>query len=120
MELSELLTGLTYEVLKGTVERKIRKVTNDTENIGERDVFVCIKGYCRDGHDFVGKALERGATALVIQSEELSGSENESDWYYRNERQNDNGVYGSAASELRRTQDRADWYGSGGYRTADS
>ena len=70
MELSELLTGLTYEVLKGTVERKIRKVTNDTENIGERDVFVCIKGYCRDGHDFVGKALERGATALVIQSEE--------------------------------------------------
>lgn len=43
MELSELLTGLTYEVLKGTVERKIRKVTNDTENIGERDVFCLYK-----------------------------------------------------------------------------
>ena len=69
MELSRLLRGLTYEVLKGTIRKEIGKVTNDTRNVEERDVFVCIKGCRYDGHDFAGEALRRGASVLVIQDE---------------------------------------------------
>ena len=69
MELSGLLRGLTYEVLKGTIRKEIGKVTNDTRNVEERDVFVCIKGCRYDGHDFAGEALRRGASVLVVQDE---------------------------------------------------
>lgn len=67
MELFKLLLHLEHDVIQGSTRREIGKVTNDTRKIEAKDVFVCIKGCRRDGHDLVNEAIEKGVAALVIE-----------------------------------------------------
>lgn len=67
MKLKRLLSRLTYEILQGTEETETGKITNNTENVEEGDVFVCIKGYRTDGHLFAQEAVKRGASVLVVE-----------------------------------------------------
>jgi len=39
---------------------------DNTHNIGIGDIFVCIKGATFDGHNYIGRAIENGAGAIVI------------------------------------------------------
>lgn len=66
MKLSNLLTSLKYDIVQGTKETEAGKVTNDTRNIEPGDVFVCIEGAVKDGHQFAIEAMEKGAAVLVI------------------------------------------------------
>jgi UDP-N-acetylmuramoyl-L-alanyl-D-glutamate--2,6-diaminopimelate ligase len=38
----------------------------DTRTVGPGTVFFCVRGFTRDGHEFAGEAIERGAVALVV------------------------------------------------------
>jgi UDP-N-acetylmuramoyl-tripeptide--D-alanyl-D-alanine ligase len=44
-------------------------VSIDTRSLATGDLFVALRGPNRDGHDFVGTALERGAAAAVVDRE---------------------------------------------------
>lgn len=68
MELFRILLHLEYEVLQGSTQRKIGKVTNDTRKLEKGDAFVCIKGCHTDGHGLVGEAIRRGAEVIVVES----------------------------------------------------
>ena len=46
-----------------------RAVSTDSRQIGVGDVFVALRGQRFDGHEFVGAALERGATAAMVEHE---------------------------------------------------
>ncbi len=39
----------------------------DDRLVGPGTAFFCVPGFTRDGHDFAGAAVERGASALVVQ-----------------------------------------------------
>lgn len=69
MKLSSLLTQLKYNIVQGTKDVEIRKVTNDTRDVEPGDVFVCVKGYESDGHQYAGEAAARGASVIVISKE---------------------------------------------------
>ncbi len=43
----------------------------DSRTIGTGELFFAVKGERLDGHDYVGAALEKGATAAVVQKDEL-------------------------------------------------
>src|ERR1700689_645517 len=38
----------------------------DNRAVGPRDLFFCVRGFTRDGHEFAADAVERGAAALVV------------------------------------------------------
>jgi UDP-N-acetylmuramoyl-L-alanyl-D-glutamate--2,6-diaminopimelate ligase len=44
-------------------------VTCHTNHVGPGSTFVAIKGYEKDGADFIAQAIEKGAAALVIENE---------------------------------------------------
>jgi len=46
-----------------------RAVSTDSRQVGVGDVFVALRGQRFDGHEFVGAALERGATAAMVEHE---------------------------------------------------
>jgi UDP-N-acetylmuramoyl-L-alanyl-D-glutamate--2,6-diaminopimelate ligase len=42
-------------------------ISYDSRSVKPGHVFFCIPGFAHDGHDFAGKAVARGATALVVK-----------------------------------------------------
>ncbi|MDZ4169095.1 MAG: UDP-N-acetylmuramoyl-L-alanyl-D-glutamate--2,6-diaminopimelate ligase [Coriobacteriia bacterium] len=63
-------------VLSGTDARSVRGVDVRIEGVAYRadevsigDMFVCVRGFAHDGHDFASEALSLGAVALVVERE---------------------------------------------------
>lgn len=65
----ELLKGITYECIKGTVDREVSEVVYDSRKIVKDCLFICICGYNTDGHDFAYEAADKGAAVLVVQKD---------------------------------------------------
>lgn len=72
--LSDLLRGIAAEVLSGNPDIVVRAIASDSRTVQPGDVFVCLPGYRTEGgemradrHDFIPMAVERGATALVVE-----------------------------------------------------
>ena len=66
MKLSELLAKSEYEVVNGSPDIEISDIIYDSRKIIKECVFVCMVGANFDGHDFIGKAAEQGAAAVVV------------------------------------------------------
>ncbi len=45
-------------------------IVTDSRQVAAGDVFVAIKGYQHDGHQFIAEAVDRGAAAVVYQAPE--------------------------------------------------
>ncbi len=65
MKLSELLQSV--ETVGTVADVCVRSIAYDSRAVEPGDVFVCIKGYATDGHQYVQKAIENGAAAIVAQ-----------------------------------------------------
>jgi len=46
---------------------EVRALAYDARAVAPGDVFFCVVGFTRDGHDFAPEAIERGAVALVVE-----------------------------------------------------
>lgn len=69
MQLKEILTGVEYEVLQGTLAREVPDIAYDSRRVVKDGMFVAIEGTVQDGHEFIGKALEAGAGVIVAEKE---------------------------------------------------
>ena len=67
MILSELLRGVTYKALSGRVDVEVAGLTYDSRTAGEGYCFFAVTGTVVDGHNFIGKAVESGASAVICQ-----------------------------------------------------
>ena len=67
MKLKELLEGVAVESVTADLDFDIREVRYDSRAVGTGDLFVAIRGYATDGHQYIGKALEQGAAAIVCE-----------------------------------------------------
>ena len=67
MNLKELLNSIKPVRVLGNTDREIAKIEFDSRKIGSGDLFVATTGSAVDGHQFIGKAMEAGATAVVCQ-----------------------------------------------------
>lgn len=69
MELKKLLSQCEYDVLQGSLDTDIVDVIYDSRKVTKGCAFVCLKGFNVDGHKFIPDALEKGATALIVQDD---------------------------------------------------
>ena len=67
MKLSELLKSVSILQIAGPAETEITGVNIDSRKIEKRHLFVAIKGTQTDGHKFIAKAIELGATAILCE-----------------------------------------------------
>ena len=68
MELKQLLKNLQVLQTKGNLETDITGVNIDSRRIQPGHLFVAIPGTQTDGHKFIPKAIEQGATAIVCET----------------------------------------------------
>ena len=66
MELKELLLGLENFKLKGNDGLEISSVESNSKNVKPGSLFIAIKGFDFDGHEFVLEAIENGAVAVML------------------------------------------------------
>lgn len=70
MKLSSLLSILPFYQLTHDIDTiNISSIKIDHRHIEPGDIFVCIKGFTVDGHDFASQAVENGAIAVVAERE---------------------------------------------------
>jgi murE/murF fusion protein len=69
MTLRELIEGLPGARLVGADDVPVHAVREDSRAIAQGDVFVAVRGLHQDGHQFVASAVERGASAVVVERE---------------------------------------------------
>lgn len=67
MKLSELLKSVSIRQIAGPAETEITGVNIDSRKIEKGHLFVAIKGTQTDGHKFIAKAIELGATAILCE-----------------------------------------------------
>jgi UDP-N-acetylmuramoyl-L-alanyl-D-glutamate--2,6-diaminopimelate ligase len=58
--------GGAIELLAGDGSRAVASVEYDSRKVAEGSLFVAVEGFSRDGHRFVGSAVDRGASAVVV------------------------------------------------------
>lgn len=67
MKLQELLKTLHSFIPFSGDDPEITSIENDNRKVQKGSLFVCIKGYTVDGHDFAGSAVQNGAVAILAE-----------------------------------------------------
>jgi len=65
MKLGDIIKGSSAVILNGTPETEIAAICSDSRKAAPGSLFIAVKGFAVDGHDFIGSALEKGASAVV-------------------------------------------------------
>ncbi len=68
MTISELLEGLNIKGTDGPLNTVIKGVAYDSRLVEKDFLFVAVKGFRVDGHDYIKDALSRGAAAIVMEN----------------------------------------------------
>lgn len=66
MRLQNLLQSLVPVEVRGSLEILIKGVNMDSRLVEAEHLFVAVKGTQTDGHAYIGKAIENGATAVFL------------------------------------------------------
>jgi len=66
MELNKILKGIENIKIKGDSELDIKQIEDNSKNVKANALFVAVKGYDYDGHNFIDEAIKNGATAIMI------------------------------------------------------
>ncbi|SFA75524.1 MULTISPECIES: UDP-N-acetylmuramoyl-L-alanyl-D-glutamate--2,6-diaminopimelate ligase [unclassified Bacillus (in: firmicutes)] len=67
MKLHELLESLHLIIPFEGPNPEIISIENDNRKVQKGSLFICIKGYTVDGHDFAQAAVDSGAAAIVAE-----------------------------------------------------
>ena len=68
MKLEKLIGGITANNIIGDTSIEITGINIDSRLIEEGHVFVAVKGTQTDGHVYIEKAIEKGASAIVCET----------------------------------------------------
>ena len=67
MKIDEILTGIEIVSVKGTKNRIISGIEFDSRKVKKNSLFVAVKGYKSDGHDFIDSSIAAGASAIICE-----------------------------------------------------
>lgn len=65
MQLAKLMEGLTYKLRGSALD--ISGLNYDSRKIQPGDLFIAVRGFESDGHDFVKEAKKKGAAAVLLE-----------------------------------------------------
>ena len=67
MKLQQLLNGVSILDHKGNMDIDVKGVNIDSRKVGKGDMFIAVKGTAVDGHVYIPKAIEQGASVIVCE-----------------------------------------------------
>ena len=67
MKLENLVEGLGVLEVKGDLQREVGGVQIDSRRINDGDLFIAVNGTVSDGHNYISKAVESGAVAVLCE-----------------------------------------------------
>ena len=67
MKLEILLTGVAIQQQLGA-DVDVRNIQFDSRLVESGDLFVANRGTATDGHDYINKAIEQGAVAVICET----------------------------------------------------
>jgi UDP-N-acetylmuramoyl-L-alanyl-D-glutamate--2,6-diaminopimelate ligase len=67
MKIEELLKGIEIVSETGAKKKLISGVEFDSRKVVKDSLFVAVRGYRSDGHDFISSAIASGATAIICE-----------------------------------------------------
>lgn len=65
MNLKELNKHLKLKAVSGSLDKTISKIVFDSRQVEAGSLFVAVKGTQTDGHQYIDKAIEQGAVAVI-------------------------------------------------------
>lgn len=65
--LKDILYKVSLEAVVGNTDVTINELHFDSRKVGFNDAFVAIRGTVSDGHEFINKAVEQGALAVICE-----------------------------------------------------
>ena len=74
-QLKDILFGVQIEAIQGSTAQTINAIQFDSRQVDEGDLFVAVKGEQADGHNFIEKAIAKGAAAIVCQEKPESSDD---------------------------------------------
>ena len=76
MRLEKILNGINIIETKGDIDKDILGIHIDSRKIEPNHLFVAVKGTQTDGHAYINKAIEKGASTIVCEMfpEEMVGN----------------------------------------------
>lgn len=67
MRIDAIIKNIETLAISGPMDREIEAITFDSRTCTEGSLFIAVKGTEADGHKFIAKAIENGATAVIYQ-----------------------------------------------------
>lgn len=66
--LRQILQSVTYIHLEGDAEMGVEHLTQDASTAQKGSLFFAVKGLKTDGHQYISRAIEKGATVIVCET----------------------------------------------------
>ena len=73
MTLDRIIEGCNVISVKGNACAEILSVCNDSRKVAPGALFVAVKGFASDGHDYINAVVEKGAAAIIYEDETKVG-----------------------------------------------
>src|SRR5437762_6319251 len=70
MQLKTLADAIPVRQVIGTLNRTVESIAYDSRRVQKNGLFVALRGEKVDGHDFIGQAIEKGASGIVAERAE--------------------------------------------------
>ena len=67
MKLNEILVGLEGLKVRGDLDLNIKEIESNSKEIKKGFLFVAIKGFDTDGHQYIEDAIKKGAIAVMVE-----------------------------------------------------
>lgn len=68
IKIEKILKGIDVVSLTGENETLISEVVFDSRKVTKESLFVAVKGYKSDGHEFINAAVKAGASAVICEN----------------------------------------------------
>ncbi len=67
-DIRNIVKGITILSMRGEKNPVVEKIEFDSRKVTARTLFIAVKGTRDDGHNYIGKAVSSGATAVICET----------------------------------------------------
>ena len=71
MKLDKLIKDI-YQNTSSLPLMDVKKICNHSSKATQGSLLIAVKGFAKDGHDYINDAIEKGASAIISDSEVLN------------------------------------------------
>ncbi len=69
MKISKIINNIEVINIQGSADIKCSNIYSDSRNVTRNSMFIAIKGFDSDGHEYIEQAIEKGANCIIYEDE---------------------------------------------------